>query len=131
MPPSGGTGGGPTVTHGIHEADFSPRAVIPISHPANQLAGKLGFMKTTVELPDDLIRAIKLRAVRENRKLKDLVAELLRRGLDADAEPVRKGARVQLPLVHTSPAISPDREMTPERVAELLLQEEVDKALRP
>jgi plasmid stability protein len=38
-------------------------------------------MKTTMELPDDLVKEIKLRAVREGKKLKDAVAELLRKGL--------------------------------------------------
>lgn len=38
-------------------------------------------MKTTLDLPDDLIRAVKLRAVAQNRTLKDLVTEFLQRGL--------------------------------------------------
>ena len=40
-------------------------------------------MKTTVDLPDELIKEIKLLAVDEGRKLKDVVAELLRQGLNA------------------------------------------------
>jgi hypothetical protein len=40
-------------------------------------------MKTTLELPDDLVKEIKLRAVHEGVKLKDAVADLLRRGLAA------------------------------------------------
>jgi hypothetical protein len=39
-------------------------------------------MKTTIELPDDLIKEVNLLAVDEGRKLKDVVAELLRRGLN-------------------------------------------------
>lgn len=38
-------------------------------------------MKTTFDLPDDLVRAVKLRAVAQNQTLKDLVIELLQRGL--------------------------------------------------
>ena len=38
-------------------------------------------MKTTVDLPNDLVREIKLRAVNEGRKLKEVVTELLRFGL--------------------------------------------------
>ena len=38
-------------------------------------------MKTTLDLPEDLVREIKLRAVREDRNVKDLAAELLRAGL--------------------------------------------------
>ena len=40
-------------------------------------------MKTTIELPDALVRQVKLRAVHEGRKLKDVITELLRRGLAA------------------------------------------------
>ncbi|MGH8565763.1 MAG: hypothetical protein ACREXW_17400 [Gammaproteobacteria bacterium] len=39
-------------------------------------------MKTTLELPDDLMRAVKVRAAATERKLKDVVAELIRRGLE-------------------------------------------------
>jgi len=40
-------------------------------------------MKTTVELPDDLIRQVKILAAREDRKLKEVLAELIERGLSA------------------------------------------------
>ncbi|MDX1375087.1 MAG: hypothetical protein R3357_05950 [Burkholderiales bacterium] len=43
-------------------------------------------MKTTLELPDELMRRIKLRAVHRNRKLKDEIAQLLEAGL-AQAPP--------------------------------------------
>ena len=42
-------------------------------------------MKTTLELPDDLVKEIKLLAVQEGKKLKDAIACLLRQGLDASA----------------------------------------------
>lgn len=38
-------------------------------------------MKTTLDLPDELIREVKLRAVVQGRTVKDLVAEILRQGL--------------------------------------------------
>ena len=38
-------------------------------------------MKTTFDLPDELIREVKLRAVVQRRTVKDLVAEFLRQGL--------------------------------------------------
>jgi len=86
-------------------------------------------MKTTIELPDDLMREIKVRAARQDRKLKDLIAELLRRGLAEE----RNGAaivrhRVQLPIFQGGHPAKPEEEMTPERVAELLLNQEVDWA---
>jgi hypothetical protein len=40
-------------------------------------------MKTTLDLPADLVKEVKLRAVHEGKKLKDAVAELLRKGLTA------------------------------------------------
>ena len=53
--------------------------------PVNWLAGKMGGMKTTLELPDDLVKEIKLLAVHEGKKLKEAVEELLRKGLAAGA----------------------------------------------
>lgn len=38
-------------------------------------------MKTTLDLPDELMREMKLRAVIQRRTLRDLVAEFLRQGL--------------------------------------------------
>src|SRR5207237_405716 len=40
-----------------------------------------GCIKTTIVLPDALVKQVKLRAVREGRKLKEAVADLLRKGL--------------------------------------------------
>ena len=82
-------------------------------------------MKTTLDLPDDLVRAVKIRAVEENKKLKDTIAELLRRGLAQEQGP-KAGARrrLKLPLVECAHEARPGEEMTPERVAEVLLDEE-------
>ena len=49
-------------------------------------------MKTTLDLPDDLMRQVKIRAVHEQKKLKDTIADLLRKGIAAD-----KAAAVELP----------------------------------
>ena len=38
-------------------------------------------MKTTLELPDELMQIMKMRAAAEGRKLKDVIAELLKAGL--------------------------------------------------
>ena len=40
-------------------------------------------MKTTLEVPDELMREIKIRAVHERKKLKDAITELLRKGIAA------------------------------------------------
>lgn len=44
-------------------------------------------MKTTFDLPPDLVREMKLRAVHEGRKLKDVAADLLKRGLADQGKP--------------------------------------------
>jgi plasmid stability protein len=41
-------------------------------------------MKTTMDLPDELVKELKLRAVHEGKKLKDAVADILRKGLAAE-----------------------------------------------
>jgi plasmid stability protein len=79
-------------------------------------------MKTTVELPDDLIRAIKVRAAEEGRSVKDLLTELLRAAL---GRPPAKGKvrmleRDQMPIVKGGRKAKPSEEMTPERVARIL-----------
>ena len=82
-------------------------------------------MKTTLDLPDDLVRAVKIRAAEENRKLKDIIADLLRRGLaQRRGEPTAVGSRLRLPLIECAHEARPGEEMTPERVAEVLLEEE-------
>lgn len=40
-------------------------------------------MKTTLDLPDPLMRRVKIRAASESRKLKDVIAELLEKGMDS------------------------------------------------
>jgi len=44
-------------------------------------------VKTTLELPDDLMRRVKLRAVHRGRKLKDEIAQLLEAGMARADEP--------------------------------------------
>jgi hypothetical protein len=86
-------------------------------------------VKTTLDLPDDLMREVKIRAVKENRKLKDAIADLLKRGLSR--EPVgraTKRRRVRLPLVRCAHEARRSEEMTPERVAQILLGEESEAA---
>ena len=87
-------------------------------------------MKTTLDLPDELMRTIKVRAAQEDRRLKDLIAELLRKGLAAEPgrEPEGQPAirrRVKLPLVQSVHPAAPGEEMTPERIHQILLDQEV------
>jgi hypothetical protein len=47
-------------------------------------------MKTTIELPDQLMTEVQTIAAREQRKLNDLVAELVRAGIDSRNHPIDK-----------------------------------------
>jgi len=71
------------------------------------------------------MREIKVKAAREDRKLRELVAELLRRGLEADrSKEIRH--RVKLPLIPTAHPAAPGQELTPERIAEILNNQEAE-----
>ncbi len=85
-------------------------------------------MKTTLDLPPELVRAVKIRAAEDNRKLKDTVAAWLKRGL-ASAELVRPKAsrRAKLPLVRCARRAAPGQEISPERAAEILADEEAGR----
>lgn len=84
-------------------------------------------MKTTLEIPDELMKMVKLRAVEENRTLTDLITDLLRRGLaEKSAEPGTIRHRVKLPLIYGAHAAPPGEELTPERVSDILLAQEIE-----
>ena len=93
---------------------------------------KNGFMKATLELPEALVKQVKLRAIRDGRKLKDAVADLLRKGLAAEADAAPAGPPIQtdkstgLPLTECLHAAAPDEEMTADRVAEILLTQDAN-----
>lgn len=54
-------------------------------------------MRTTVDIPDVVYRELKLKALRENRSVKELIL----RGVETElrSKSVRKSKRVSLPLV--------------------------------
>lgn len=83
-------------------------------------------MKTTLDLPGDLLRAIKIRAVRDNRKLKDAVADLLRRGLAREPVVSARRKHVRLPLVQCAHRADPQAEITAKRAAAILLADETE-----
>ena len=76
-------------------------------------------MKTTVELPADVLRQLELRAVREGRRVAELVVELVRIGLKRSAIGNSPRSGKKLPIIDCDPA-RPENEMTPDRVAEVL-----------
>lgn len=85
---------------------------------------KVGRMKTTLDLPAEIVREMKMRAASEGRKLRDVATEIFRRGL---AHPGPQGEvlrhRVKLPLIEC-PAAGTD--LTAGKVAEILLKQEAE-----
>ena len=88
---------------------------------------KAAFMKTTIDLPEDLVREMKFRAVREGRKLREVAEEVFRRGLAAPAALCRPGVRhrVKLPLVPRPPGAK-SFDLSGKRL--LVLEMEVEQA---
>jgi hypothetical protein len=80
-------------------------------------------MKATLDLPGDLLREMKLRAVHEGRKFKDVAAEIFRRGLVRQEERTTR-RRVKLPLIKCRHPATPD--LTADDVADVLLKQEAD-----
>ena len=83
-------------------------------------------MKTTFDLPPELVRELKLRAVHEGRKLKDVAADVLKRGLVAaeipvKPQPTKPKISIQangLPVVRCA-AAAPAKRMTPDALLAL------------
>ncbi len=84
-------------------------------------------MKVTLDLPNELLKEMKLRAVHSDRKFKDVVAETIRRGLAAPAPSATAAARslVQLPII-TCPPGTPKFPLTGEDIDRILNQQEVE-----
>ncbi|MBX2981906.1 MAG: hypothetical protein KF843_04505 [Flavobacteriales bacterium] len=59
----------------------------------------LSYIKTTVELPADLFKALKVKAALESRSLKDLMTEIFREALGKTPTPAPKRRKVALPVV--------------------------------
>jgi hypothetical protein len=89
-------------------------------------------MKATFDIPNDLMRQLKLRAIHEGRKLKDSVADVLRAGLSARPTPalrtpqIGKDKKTGLPVILGGHPAAPGEEMTPERIADILNEQEAE-----
>jgi plasmid stability protein len=91
-------------------------------------------MKVTFDLPPDLARQLKLRAVHEGRKIKDVAADVLRAGLTAEPSPplatptIGRDERTGLPVILGGRPAKPGEELTAERIAEILIEQEAECA---
>ena len=81
-------------------------------------------MKTTLDLPADLVREMKLRAAHEGRKLRDVATEIFRRGLSQPSpQSEAPRHRVNLPLIVCRAVAA---ELSTEQLAEVLQRQEVE-----
>lgn len=81
------------------------------------------------------MKQVKLRALNQGHKLKDTVADLLRRGLAAaQAQPalpapsVKKDRKTGLPVIACRQTPASEDQMTPQRVSRILLEQEAEWA---
>lgn len=82
-------------------------------------------MRTTIDMPDALMRAAKARAAEHGESLKDLVNRALARELGLPSVPKRKTGRVTLPLVARD--ASPSVLVTNDDIAAALEAEDVER----
>lgn len=80
-------------------------------------------MKTTLDLPEELVREMKVRAAQEGKKLREVASEVMRRGLAVPGIAGRKVGmhRVKLPLVPARRK-APKLKVTPVRIHELEME---------
>ena len=84
-------------------------------------------MRTTIDLPDDLLQKAEVRAAREGRSLEDVVTDGLRRVLETPRAEDRPRRPVSFPLVPET-ALAPA--ITPEDVNQALVDEEAERYAR-
>jgi plasmid stability protein len=83
-------------------------------------------MKTTLDLPERLVREMKIRAATEGRKLREVATDIIEKGLAMPAAaPEKKEHRVELPIIHCEKVVRPEDRLTPEQIDEILLNEEI------
>jgi hypothetical protein len=56
-------------------------------------------MRTTVDLPDDLLKRAKIAAIERGVSLRELIASALAKEVPARPSPPKKGKRVKLPIL--------------------------------
>ncbi len=87
-------------------------------------------MRTTLDLPDDLLRRVKASAALRGTKMKDLIASFIERGLQAPDQPAAvRGHRTPLPEFVPRTAV-PIPSLSSSDVEEILLNEELESVGR-
>ena len=86
-------------------------------------------MRTTIDMPDALMRAAKARAAEHGESLKDLVNRALAHELGLPSVPKQKTGRVTLPLIarDAAPAVL----VTSDDIADALDAEDVERYTQP
>jgi hypothetical protein len=82
-------------------------------------------MRTTIDMPDGLMRAAKARAAEHGESLKELVNRALARELGLPTVPKRKTGRVTLPLI--AHAVTPAVLVTNDDIAAALEAEDTER----
>ena len=82
-------------------------------------------MRTTLDLPDRLFRELKAQAAFRGMKLKELVAELLQRGLDREEIVLSPRSRSALPVIRKATGAR-HASMSNQEIENLLLAEDAD-----
>lgn len=89
--------------------------------------------KVTIELPDSLVKRLMRRAARDGQSLEHTVADLLLKGLTVDTaqDGVARNSTIvvhdvtRLPLIKCKHVAIPADAVAPERLADILLSQEV------
>ena len=91
-------------------------------------------MRTTIDIPDDVLRRAKARAALSGMKLKDLITRYVEMGLAQHAQEGEQKAhprRSPPPLIAKAMTGKPIPALTNQELAELELEEDYEKLRRP
>jgi len=88
-------------------------------------------MRTTIDLPEELFREVKIRAAREGSTLKELITECIRSGLQRPSaidgnSPIRRGAPPV--AIRRTPGMAPTAALSNRQLSAILENEEVASA---
>jgi plasmid stability protein len=86
-------------------------------------------MRTTLDLPDPLFKHLKTRAAQEGRTLRDLVVELVEKGLSArDLVDAQQRFQARPLITGTSPMRLPPSQLNSANLSDILSEEDDERA---